>query len=574
MPEAVLDDELLEHKHHGSKQLHNVSHGSFKPSHYASNEQPSPCNDEQQMHIQHHNVKGIIGRIHDIGSKAIFPEPIESVIPHIARAGHKSYSSHKHHCIEHYNTTDSVHIDLQSHLGECHNLLNRANFSNDHDQSILHPHASMAYKSETIDCVNSYADALANGYRNDHSVFTNNASAVSNENNIAHNSATSNDNCSCNNSAISNDNGSCNNSAISNNNLSCNNSAVSNDNRSCNNSAISNDNGSCNNSAISNDNTSSHNSVAKQGEAYTQASHALSAASKSKSSAHVLKDANGVHLETVEDEALFADTYVTPGSDNEDLALKAKLLSTLGWRMASVGAETRLIVQSVKKMSHDLGCRNIDLSISRDGIMVKLRRGSNIAVDFKEIKHFAINMDSLCRLHQICLRVSNGSLSDPHQIFLAIRAVRPRHYQHKQLIFIEAIAGGCFAYLNGGNAAVCLGALIGCLFLMYYRFLFIRRGFFESFTFMLCACIGSSIAALCCHYLFNGTQSNVMLAATASTLLLVPGFPLINGFLDIFKGHVPIGLNRIVIALVLIVSAAVGLLMTSFIYSTVTAIFG
>ena len=550
MPEAVLDDELLEHKHHGSKQLHNVSHGSFKASHYASNEQPSPCNDEQQMHIQHHNVKGIIGRIHDIGSKAIFPEPIESVIPHITRAGHNSYSSHKHHCIEHYNTTDSIHIDLQSHIGECHNLLNRANFSNDHDQSILHPHASMAYKSETIDCVNSYADALANGYRNDHSVFTNNASAVSNENNIAHNSATSNDNRSCNNSATSYDN--------------C----------SCNNSAISNDNRSCNNSAVSNDNRSSNNSVAKQDQAYTQASHALSAASKSKSSAHVLKDANGVHLETVEDEALFADTYVTPGSDNEDLALKAKLLSTLGWRMASVGAETRLIVQSVKKMSHDLGCRNIDLSISRDGIMVKLRRGSNIAVDFKEIKHFAINMDSLCRLHQICLRVSNGSLSDPHQIFLAIRAVRPRHYQHKQLIFIEAIAGGCFAYLNGGNAAVCLGALIGCLFLMYYRFLFIRRGFFESFTFMLCACIGSSIAALCCHYLFNGTQSNVMLAATASTLLLVPGFPLINGFLDIFKGHVPIGLNRIVIALVLIVSAAVGLLMTSFIYSTVTAIFG
>ena len=538
MAEAVLDDKLLEHKHHGSKQLHDVRHGSFKASHYASNEQTSPCNDEQQMHIHHHNEKGILGRIHDIGSKTIFPEPLESVIPGIARAGHKSYSSHMHHCIEHYNTTDSIHIDLQSHLGECHNLLNRANYSNDHDQSILHPHASMAYKSETIDCVNSYADALANGYRNDHSVFTNNASAVSNENNIAHNSATSNDNRSCNNSAISNDN------------TSGHNCAISNDNRSCN------------------------NSVAKQNQAYIQSSHALSAASKSKSSAHALKDANGVHLECVEDEALFADTYVTPGSDNEDLALKAKLLSTLGWRMASVGAETRLIVQSVKKMSHDLGCRNIDLSISRDGIMVKLRRGSNIAVDFKEIKHFAINMDSLCRLHQICLRVSNGSLSDPHQIFLAIRAVRPRHYQHKQLIFIEAIAGGCFAYLNGGNVAVCLGALIGCLFLMYYRFLFIRRGFFESFTFMLCACIGSSIAALCCHYLFNGTQSNVMLAATASTLLLVPGFPLINGFLDIFKGHVPIGLNRIVIALVLIVSAAVGLLMTSFIYSTVTAIFG
>lgn len=536
MAEAVFDDKLLEHKHHGSKQLHKVRHGSFKASHYASNEQTNPCNDEQQMHIHHHNEKGILGRIHDIGSKAIFPEPLESVIPEIARAGHKSYSSHKHHCIEHYNTTDSLHIALQSHQGEYHNLLNRANFIN--EQSILHPHASMAYKPQTLDCENSYADALANGYKNDHSVITNSASAVSNDNSCSHNSA------------------------------------IGDDNRSGHNLAIGNDNSCSYNCALSDDNTRDYHSVAKQDQAYTQAMNALSADSKAQSSAHALKGGDGVHLEYVEDEALFADTYVTPGSDNEDLALKAKLLSTLGWRMASVGAETRLIVQSVKKMSHDLGCRNIDLSISRDGIMVKLRRGRNIAVDFKEIKHFAINMDSLSRLHQICLRVSNGSLSDPHQIFLAIRAVRPRHYQHKQLIFIEAIAGGCFAYLNGGNAAVCLSALIGGLFLMYYRFLFIRRGFFESFTFMLCACIGSSVAALCCHYLFNGTQSNVILAATASTLLLVPGFPLINGFLDIFKGHVPIGLNRIVIALVLVVSAAVGLLMTSFIYSSVTAIFG
>lgn len=280
------------------------------------------------------------------------------------------------------------------------------------------------------------------------------------------------------------------------------------------------------------------------------------------------------HLEYVEDDALFADTYVTPGSANEDLALKAKLLSTLGWRMASVGAETRLIVQSVKKMAHDLGCRNVEISISRDGIIVKLRRGHAIAVDFKEIKHFAINMDSLSRLHQICLCVSNGKLTDPHQIFMAIRAVRPRHYKKNQLIYIEAIAGACFAYLNGGNTAVCASALLGGLFLMYYRFMFIRRGFFESFTFMLSACIGSTVAALCCHYVFAAPHSQVMLSATATTLLLVPGFPLINGFLDIFKGHVPIGLNRLVIAGVLVVSAAVGLLMTSVIVSTVTAIFG
>ena len=261
---------------------------------------------------------------------------------------------------------------------------------------------------------------------------------------------------------------------------------------------------------------------------------------------------------------LLPDKFVT---GEGELALKAKLLATLGWRMASYGAETRLIVQSVKKMAHDLGCHSVDLSITRDGIIVKLRRGYEVAVEFKEIKQFAINMDALARLHHICLFVSEGKLTDPKKIYHAIRAVRPRHYSRNLLIVIEAIAGGCFAYLNGGTLAVCLSAIIGGLLLMYSRFAFIKRGFFESFTFMLSACIGSLIASLVCHYGFHASQDETLIAATCTTLLLVPGFPMLNGFLDIFKGYVPIGLTRLVIAVVLVISAAVGLLTTSYLTS-------
>lgn len=261
---------------------------------------------------------------------------------------------------------------------------------------------------------------------------------------------------------------------------------------------------------------------------------------------------------------LLPDKFVT---GEGELALKAKLLATLGWRMASYGAETRLIVQSVKKMAHDLDCHSVDLSITRDGIIVKLRRGYEVAVEFKEIKQFAINMDALARLHHICLFVSDGKLTDPKKIYHAIRAVRPRHYSRNQLIVIEALAGGCFAYLNGGTLAVCLSAIIGGLFLMYSRFAFIKRGFFESFTFMLSACIGSLIASLVCHYGFQANADETLIAATCTTLLLVPGFPMLNGFLDIFKGYVPIGLTRLVIAAVLVISAAVGLLTTSYLTS-------
>lgn len=251
----------------------------------------------------------------------------------------------------------------------------------------------------------------------------------------------------------------------------------------------------------------------------------------------------------------------------DELSLKAKLLATLGWRLASCGAETRLIVQSVKKMAHDLGCHSIDLGITRDGILVKVSNGHRVSVEFMEIKHFVINMDSVARLHEICLQVSEGKLRDLNQIFIAIRDVHPHHYNRQLIILIDALAAAGFAYLNGGDIGVCVSAVLGGLVLMFCRFLFIKRGFFESFTFMLSACIGSFISSLSAHYLFDCTPEHVTLAATATTLLLVPGFPFLNGFLDIFKGYVPIGIIRLVIAVVLVLSAALGLLTTTYLSS-------
>lgn len=272
------------------------------------------------------------------------------------------------------------------------------------------------------------------------------------------------------------------------------------------------------------------------------------------------------------DDAFYARRAGHDSPEERSLALKARLLATLGWRMASSGAETRLISHSVKKMAHDLGCTSIDMSLTRNGIIVKLRKGRLVSVEFMEIKHFAINMDSVSRLNTVCHDVSSGRLTDHERILLAIRAVRPRHYDHNLLIVLEAIAGACFAGLNGGNTAICLSALIGGLFLMYARFSFIKKGFFESFTFMLAAFTGSLTAALCAQYIFNLEHSQVILAASATTLLLVPGFPLINGFLDIFKGYVPIGMTRLSIAMVLVISASIGLVATLYTMDFITSL--
>ena len=248
-----------------------------------------------------------------------------------------------------------------------------------------------------------------------------------------------------------------------------------------------------------------------------------------------------------------------------ELSLKAKLLCTLGWRMALCGAETRLIIQSVRQMGVDLGLSEVDLGLSRTGLVVKVHSGSEYSVEFKEISAFGINMSSLTDLNRICLDVSAGKLRDPKEIFQAIEAVEPKHYNQKLLTVIESLAAGLFAFLNGATLQVMACSVIGGLLLMIVRFSLLKRGFFESFAFMCSAFCGSILALFAAKLLFNLSAEQTSLALMSTSLLLVPGFPYMNGFLDIFKGYVDMGISRIIHAFVLTSAAAIGLIGTVFI---------
>ena len=205
------------------------------------------------------------------------------------------------------------------------------------------------------------------------------------------------------------------------------------------------------------------------------------------------------------------------------------------------------------------------MGLSRTGLVVKVHSGSEYSVEFKEISAFGINMSSLTDLNRICLDVSAGKLRDPKEIFQAIEAVKPKHYNQKLLIVIESLAAGLFAFLNGATLQVMACSVIGGLLLMIVRFSLLKRGFFESFAFMCSAFCGSILALFAAKLLFNLSAEQTSLALMSTSLLLVPGFPYMNGFLDIFKGYVDMGISRIIHAFVLTSAAAIGLIGTVFI---------
>ena len=248
--------------------------------------------------------------------------------------------------------------------------------------------------------------------------------------------------------------------------------------------------------------------------------------------------------------------------DNLNLAKKAEVLCVLGKHLAHYGAETRLIVQSVKEMAADLGLLKIDLALTRTGITVKIIKEHDQVIEFAEITAFGINMGALTKLHQICLNVKAGKLKDPQEILQAINAVKAKTYDKRLLILIEAIAASAFAFLNGGNLAIMAATFCGGLILMFVRFYLLSRGFFECFVFTVSAFCGSTFTLIVAKCLMALPTNEISIAVMSTTLLLVPGFPFMNGFLDVFKGYMDVGISRLVNASVLTMAAAIGLIGT------------
>ncbi len=241
------------------------------------------------------------------------------------------------------------------------------------------------------------------------------------------------------------------------------------------------------------------------------------------------------------------------------LRRQAGILCLLGWKLAVAGAETRLVMQTIERLCQHFGIEKQEVFLTRSVIWIELYHEHQKACAQRRIQNFGINMSCVSELNLLVLRVLKGEIEDLGEFARLINEVNPLHYGQWKLTAIEALASLCFAFLNGGNLSVCIAALIGGFVLMAARFCLIKRGFFAPFAFIAAAFFGCTTTLLVSKYALMAQPSDMKLSIMATTLLLVPGYPYMNGFLDVFKGYLETGIYRLVNSVVLTMSAGIGL---------------
>ena len=257
--------------------------------------------------------------------------------------------------------------------------------------------------------------------------------------------------------------------------------------------------------------------------------------------------------------------------DEEQIKLKGEILCAMGTAMAKCGAETRLILNSTEQLAKSFQLSYCELNLSRSQMTVSISEGGERFYFSGKIPAFGINMSALTALNRVCLDIIEGKLTNLVAIKELILNLQGKTYGKCKLVVIESLAASAFAYLNGGDLKVAIAAFLGGLVLMSVRFSLIKSGFFPVFAFMCAAFFGCTTAFIASGFLLDAVYSETKLAVMATTLLLVPGYPLMNGFLDVFKGYLETGIFRLQHAAVLTMAAATGLLgamsLTAWIYN-------
>jgi len=243
---------------------------------------------------------------------------------------------------------------------------------------------------------------------------------------------------------------------------------------------------------------------------------------------------------------------------NENINEVVDFLCEYASRLLSCGVHTSRVVRNTQRIAHSQNMW-VTLEIFRSHITLTASiRGTNHYVTrLVEVPKAPISFSRNSALSSLSWIAydNDPSLDELKEKYQQILE-KPKLSPYLVLLLV-ALANMSFCKLFGGNpmamAIVFLGTALGF-------FLKQKMGQWKSntfSTFILSAFVASVFCATVANYFLNPEQT--VIAMSTSVLYLIPGVPLVNGVIDIIEGHIMIGASRLIDAMLLIFSIAVGL---------------
>lgn len=221
------------------------------------------------------------------------------------------------------------------------------------------------------------------------------------------------------------------------------------------------------------------------------------------------------------------------------------------------GAESALVESTARRLGLALGADNVEVAIMANAIIVTAAADGVSVTTVRRNRDRGINVHIVTEVQKVMHAAEAGEL-DMAEVSRRLDAIEPQRYPRWLVVIAVGLACGCFARLAGADATGCGLAVAASAAAMATRQFVAAFHFNPLVTFFAAAFVATSISAQGVIY---GLGAKPTLAMAASVLLLVPGFPLINGMADMVKGYANTGIARITMATLLAMAASAGILL-------------
>lgn len=224
--------------------------------------------------------------------------------------------------------------------------------------------------------------------------------------------------------------------------------------------------------------------------------------------------------------------------------------------MLEFGAESRLVEQTAQRMGTALGVRSVEISLIPSAIVLTTLTSNQSVTTTRRAHHKPINMSIVYDVQKICIDLEKNPYS-VETVIQQLKDIQPNYYNRWLIVVMVGLACASFAYLRGADWVAFGITLLASSVGMFIRQELAKRQFILIITFGITAFFVTLIASL--SYI-NNISATPSIALSSSVLLLVPGFPFVNSFLDAMKGYLSMGWGRWMQASLLTLATSMGII--------------
>ncbi len=235
-----------------------------------------------------------------------------------------------------------------------------------------------------------------------------------------------------------------------------------------------------------------------------------------------------------------------------------KLVIGMAEALLCYGAEISRVEETIQRVSDHFQVEEVEMYVITNGLFINLHQQKDYtSTRLKYVPSIAVNLKKLCDINELSRRIEQENLPVDTALKRLEEIRNAENEPAWELILSSGVGAAAFGYLFGGGLWDCVAAFVcGVILQMFFSFLEEKK---VNISKVLLDIIGGLLVTIICVIMNRiGVSDHLNLAIAGAIIPMIPGVAFTNGIRDIVDGDYLSGCVRLLDAILVFCSIAIG----------------